>query len=175
MKNQFTLEYKNTIGADFLTKQIKKEDCSISLQLWDTAGTERFLSIASGFYRNSQICVLVFDLTNPTSFDNLEKWRQEFLERLNPPDGDKFPFILIGNKNDLKDLIQVKNEDIEQYCSSHNNMPYFSCSAQTADNVEAAFLKVADMALERNNNDETTLPEVKPVQNVEPKKKNCCF
>ena len=176
VKNQFSLQYKATVGADFLTKQIQKGENIINLQLWDTAGSEKYHSITSGFYRNSETCVLVFDLTNSSSFENVEVWRKEFLENLNPPEGDKYPFVLLGNKNDLKDIIQVKDEDIQQYCSSHNNMPYFSVSAQTSENVDEAFIKVADLAFERNTqNDEMPLPEIKPIQVVkEPEKKKCC-
>lgn len=98
------------------------------------------------------------------------------MENLNPPEGDKYPFVLLGNKNDLKDIKQVKDEDIQQYCSSHNNMPYFSVSAQTSENVDEAFIKVADLAFERNTqNDEMPLPEIKPIQIVkEPEEKKCC-
>ena len=176
VKNQFSLQYKATVGADFLTKQIQKGENIINLQLWDTAGSEKYHSITSGFYRNSETCVLVFDLTNSSSFENVEVWRKEFLENLNPPEGDKYPFVLLGNKNDLKDIIQVKDEDIQQYCSSHNNMPYFSVSAQTSENVDEAFIKVADLAFERNTqNDEMPLPEIKPIQVIkEPEKKKCC-
>ena len=148
------------------------------MQLWDTAGTEKYNSITSGFFRNSETCVLVFDLTNISSFENVESWRSIFLENLNPPDGEKFPFILIGNKNDLKEQIQVKDEDIQKYCNDHNNIPYFSCSAQSSENVEEAFTKVAEVAFERNSrNEEVSLPEIKSVQVVkEPeKKKLCCF
>jgi GTPase SAR1 family protein len=100
------------------------------------------------------------------------------LESLNPPEGEKYPFVLIGNKNDLKDIIQVKDEEINKYCSSHNNMPYFSCSAQNNDNVEEAFNKVADLAFDRHTkNDVMPLPEIKPIQIIPepPKKKLCCL
>ena len=175
VKNQFSLIYKATVGADFLTKQIQKGENTINLQLWDTAGSEKYHSITSGFYRNSEACVLVFDLTNKNTFQNVEVWRKEFLENLNPPEGDKYPFVLIGNKIDLKE-IEVKEEDIQNYCNSHNNMPYYLCSAQTSEKVEDAFLKVADLAFERNTqNDEMPLPEIKPIQIVnETKKKKCC-
>ena len=165
MKNQFSLQYKATIGADFLTKQIKKGDANINLQLWDTAGSERFHSIGSGFYRNSETCVLVFDLTNEQSFENVEIWRKEFLENLNPPDSDKYPFVLLGNKNDIKESIKVKDEDIQKYCNSHNNMTYFSVSAKNNDMVEESFKKVADLAFKRNtDNEDIQLPEIKPLK-----------
>jgi len=49
---------------------------------------------------------------------------------LNPPEGDKFPFVLLGNKNDIIESIKVKDENIQRYCNSHNNMPYFPVSAK---------------------------------------------
>ena len=89
---------------------------SIQLQLWDTAGAERYNSMGSSFYRNSEACILVFDLTNQDSFKNIETWRNEFLNTLNPPDAATYPFILLGNKSDMSNVITVKNEEIEAYC-----------------------------------------------------------
>ena len=171
------MQYKATVGADFLTKQIQKGDSTINLQLWDTAGSERYHSIGSGFYRNSETCVLVFDLTNVDSFQNIEVWRKEFLENLNPPEGNKYPFVLLGNKNDMKEEIKIKDEEIEQYCKEHNNMPYFSVSAKLNENVEEGFTKVADLSFNRyTQNEEMPLPDIKPiqVQNLTEKKKGCC-
>ena len=168
--------YKITVGADFLTKEIQKGADVVHLQLWDTAGTEKYHSLGQGFYRNTELCVLVFDQTNIESFKHIEEWRKVFLESLNPPEGDKFPFVLLGNKNDMKEEIKVTQEQIDKYCGKHNNMPYFSVSAQFNSNVEEAFSKVADMALERNTqNDDVIIPEVKPLQiNKEPEGKKCC-
>ena len=110
--------------------------------------------MGSSFYRNSEACILVFDLTQSESFKNVEVWRNEFLNVLNPPDGSTYPFILIGNKCDLKDDIKVTNEEIEAYCKEHNNMPYFAASAKEDINLEEAFNKVADMAFIRNTKNE---------------------
>ncbi len=177
MKQKFYLDYKATIGADFFSKEIKKGEDIIHLQLWDTAGTEKYHSLGQGFYRNTELCVLVFDQTNLESFQNIESWRKDFLIILNPPENDKYPFVLLGNKNDMKDEIKVNQEEIDKYCQMHNNMPYFSVSAQSSLNIEEAFNKVADMAFERSNkNDEVIMPEVVPVQ-IEKKnqrKKKCC-
>ena len=125
MKNQFSLQYRATIGADFLTKLIQRKKESIQLQLWDTAGTERYNSMGASFYRNSDLCVLVFDLTNEDSFKDVETWRNDFLKILEPPDGDKFPFVLLGNKCDQDGNINVTKEQIDAYCKEHNDMPYF--------------------------------------------------
>ena len=114
--------------------------------------------MGSSFYRNSEACILVFDLTNPDSFKNVEIWRNEFLNTLNPPDASTYPFILFGNKSDLPD-VKVNNEEITAYCKEHNNMPYFPTSAKEDINLEEGFNKVADMAFIRNTkNDLSFVP-----------------
>ena len=177
MQNKFILEYKATIGVDFLTKEIQKEENLIILQMWDTAGTERYDSITESFFRNSETCVLVFDLTSEKSFNDVEIWRKKLIEKLDQDEREKYPFVLLGNKSDLKDQIEVKDEVIQQYCIEHNSMPYFSVSAKTFENVEEAFAKVADIAFERNiKNKQISLPEVKPIQvTKQTNKRKCCF
>ena len=110
--------------------------------------------------------MLVFDLTNERSFENVEFWRREFLENLNPPEGDKYPFVLLGNKNDIKELIKVKDEDIQKYCNSHNNMPYFSVSDKDNEMIEESFKKVAELAFKRYTEytENEDIPEIKPLQ-----------
>ena len=134
--------------------------------------------MGSSFYRNSETCILVFDLTNADTFKNIETWRTEFLDQLNPSDANTYPFVLLGNKSDIKNQIQINNEEIENYCKEHNNMPFFATSAKDNINLEEAFNKVTDLALERNTkNDETFLPETKNLKlNTQPpkKKKKCC-
>ena len=79
VNKKFTNQYKATIGADFLTKDVVIDDKWVTMQIWDTAGQERFQSLGVAFYRGADCCVLVHDLTNPKSFSNLESWREEFL------------------------------------------------------------------------------------------------
>jgi Ras-related protein Rab-7A len=134
--------------------------------------------MGSSFYRNSEACILVFDLTSLDSFKNVESWRNEFLKSLNPPDSATYPFILLGNKSDMSSDIKVSNEAIDNYCKEHNNMPYFATSAKEDINLEEAFNKVADMAFIRNTkNEESFVPTdtkfLKVTQN-EPKEKKCC-
>jgi GTPase SAR1 family protein len=134
--------------------------------------------MGQSFYRNTETCVLVFDLTAKESFDNIEIWRNNFLDSLNLPMDDNFPFILVGNKSDLKDDILINNNQINDYCQQHNNMPYFSTSAKEKTNLEEMFSKVAELAVERynkNENEVSDLAEKKFVKvKVEPKKKKCC-
>ncbi len=146
------------------------------MQLWDTAGAEKYHSMGQSFYRNSGTCILVFDITDPETFKNIESWRTEFLEQLNPKNPNEFPLLLIGNKSDLQSDMKVNDEDIQNYCKEHNNMPFFMCSAKDNVNLEEAFNKVVDMALEYNKkDDENFVPEVKNLKlTQEPKKKKKC-
>jgi Ras-related protein Rab-7A len=109
---KFTGQYKATIGADFLSKEnvvvtdLYGQNHLVTLQIWDTAGQERFQSLGVGFYRGADACLLVYDITDPHSLDNLDHWRKEFLEQVGgglQGLGDSstvFPFVVLGNKMD---------------------------------------------------------------------------
>ena len=80
----------------------------VTLQIWDTAGQEKFQSLGYAFYRGADSCALVFDITNQKSFDNITKWKEGFIEHAAPPDPHRFPFVLIGNKLDRESERKVK-------------------------------------------------------------------
>ena len=87
VNRKFSKQYKATIGADFLTKEVKIDDENlVTMQIWDTAGQERFQSLGVAFYRGADCCVLVYDVNNERSFQNLENWREEFLAQASPAD-----------------------------------------------------------------------------------------
>ena len=177
VKNQFSQQYKATIGADFLTKNIQKGEDTLQLQIWDTAGTERYNSMGQNFYRSSEACILVFDLTVKDTFTNIDNWRKDFLSSLGPKDPDTFPFVLLGNKCDKVAERKVQASKIKQYCETKSNMPYFETSAKDNTNVEAAFEEVAKLAFKRNSKeDEIFIPnrvELKAT-NQQTQPKNCC-
>ena len=134
--------------------------------------------MGQNFYRNSEACVLVFDLTVKDSFTNIDNWRKEFLTALGPKDPDNFPFVLVGNKSDMKDDIKVTNEEVEAYCKEHNNMPYFATSAKEDIGLEETFIKVADLAYERViKNDVSFVPEKPNFVQItnQTQKKGCCL
>ena len=87
---------------------------------------------------------------NYESFNNVEKWYKDFIEKigLNTDDNSNinFPFILLGNKNDMKDDIKVKEKDINKFRQRHNNMPYFPCSAKKGTNIDKCFNTIEDIA-----------------------------
>ncbi|CAN0010929.1 unnamed protein product [Choristocarpus tenellus] len=122
VNKRFSTQYKATIGADFLTKDVVIRDKLVTLQIWDTAGQERFQSLGVAFYRGAEACVLVYDITNPKSFEQLDSWREEFLIQAAPSDPDNFPFIVIGNKVDREGERRVSRSRAVQWCKSKGSM-----------------------------------------------------
>lgn len=148
MNKKFTTQYKATIGADFLTKELFIDDRKVTLQIWDTAGQERFQSLGVAFYRGADCCVLVYDVNNQKSFETLDVWKDEFLVQANPSDPENFPFVVLGNKIDVEDSKrQVSAKKAQAYCASKDNLPYFETSAKEAVGVEQAFEVIARNAL----------------------------
>ncbi|KAG7242469.1 hypothetical protein INR49_021643 [Caranx melampygus] len=123
--NKFSNQYKATIGADFLTKEVMVDDRLVTMQIWDTAGQERFQSLGVAFYRGADCCVLVFDVTAPNTFKTLDSWRDEFLIQASPRDPENFPFVVLGNKIDLENRQVGNTKRAQAWCQSKNNIPYF--------------------------------------------------
>jgi Ras-related protein Rab-7A len=146
VNKKFSNQYKATIGADFLTKEVMVDNRLVTLQIWDTAGQERFQSLGVAFYRGADCCVLVYDVTIPNTFKTLDSWRDEFLIQASPRDPEHFPFVVIGNKIDLENRA-VTAKRAQQWCEAKNHAPYFETSAKDAINVEQAFQTVAKNAL----------------------------
>jgi Ras-related protein Rab-7A len=108
LQDKFSLKTKQTIGADFISRRIILQGnqvrtdgkTSIQMQLWDTAGQERFQSISAAYYRGADVCILVYDVTNPQSLANLAIWQRDFVYRAQIEDPANFPFIIVANKID---------------------------------------------------------------------------
>ncbi|XP_022902829.1 ras-related protein rab7 [Onthophagus taurus] len=163
VNKKFSNQYKATIGADFLTKEVQVDDRTVTMQIWDTAGQERFQSLGVAFYRGADCCVLVFDVTAPNTFKSLDSWRDEFLIQASPREPENFPFVLLGNKVDLVEGDRsraISSKKAQQWCQSKNNnggvggaggIPYFETSAKEALNVEQAFKSIARNALSQQS------------------------
>lgn len=153
---KFSGQYKATIGADFLSKDVtvvqQGQERIATLQIWDTAGQERFQSLGVAFYRGADACILVYDVTDNKSFDNLETWRNEFLGHTTGETGGSnssgFPFIVVGNKIDKENERRVPRNRAEQYCRERQ-MPHYECSAKESTNVDNAFVETANLACAR--------------------------
>eukprot|EP01041_Mallomonas_annulata_P012488 gene12488-26291_t len=174
VNKRFTSQYKATIGADFLPKEVMIDD-----KIWDTAGQERFQSLGVAFYRGADACILVYDVTSDSSFEHLNSWRDEFLSQANPRDPDNFPFVVVGNKIDKEAERRVPRAKATQWCKSKgpNPIPYFETSAKDAIKVESAFLEVAQMALHQESADNDVFIPDTITFSKQPEKassSNCC-
>jgi len=187
VNKKFSNQYKATIGADFLTKEVQFEDRLFTLQIWDTAGQERiwdtagqerFQSLGVAFYRGADCCVLVYDVNSMKSFDNLHNWREEFLIQASPSDPDNFPFVLLGNKVDVDggNSRVVSEKKAKAWCASKGNIPYFETSAKDGTNVEDAFQCIVKNALKNEPEEELYVPDTVDVVggNRAQRSSGCC-
>jgi Ras-related protein Rab-11A len=134
-KNEFNTNSKPTIGVDFATKIFKFENSLVKIQLWDTAGQERYHAIVSAYYRGSAGAVIVYDLTNEKSFENI---RTIWLKNLRSVSDENLPIMILGNKKDLKDEIAVKKNEGEELAFGEKTA-FFETSALSGDNINLAF------------------------------------
>ena len=137
----FNDDYTCTIGVDFFMKSLKIDDKLIKLQLWDTAGTEKFKSITTGYYRGANAAFIVFDLTSRKSFESVSEWIENYYKYSNP-DYERH-VILIGNKSDLKNERIITEDEIDDFVKL-NKIKYFETSAKSGENIDESFLFIAD-------------------------------
>ena len=149
--NKFNQSFKPTIGADFSNKEVITEDRVVTLQIWDTAGQERFQSLGSAFYRGADCCVLVYDISNINSFNNLANWKQIFLQKSEPRDGHTLPFLVLGNKCDVDEgARKVPATMGKSFCDDQNGvMLFFETSAKNNVNIENAFRELVSKVIKR--------------------------
>ena len=178
VNKSFSAQYKATIGADFLTKEITVNDKQISLQIWDTAGQERYQSLGVAFYRGADACCLVFDMTKPKSFEDLASWKEDFLNQANPRDRDNFPFVVLANMCDRASERRVTEQDARAWCAEGRSVPipYFETSAKEGINVDQAFQHVCELALaQERSQEETYVPQtVRMTQEKKQEEPSCC-
>lgn len=133
-RNEFCLESKSTIGVEFATRTLQVEGKTIKAQIWDTAGQERYRAITSAYYRGALGALLVYDVTKPTTFENVARWLKELRDHAD----SNIVIMLIGNKTDLKHLRGVATEDAQSYAEKEG-LSFIETSALEALNVEKAF------------------------------------
>ena len=123
-----------TIGVDFKVKTLSIEEKTIKLQIWDTAGQDRFRTIISSYYKGGHGLLLIFDLTDIDSFKSLNNWLMEIERNANK----NIIKVLIGNKCDLKEQRKVTEQQINEFAEI-NGMKYLETSAKNNINVIDAF------------------------------------
>ena len=173
ISGNFREESQPTIGVEFKSYAIQENGESIKLQIWDTAGQERFRAVSKAYFRNALGAILVFDLTNRQSFDDLNVWFND-LSTLCAPNAY---IILIGNKVDLEEERQIVESEANAFAQRYD-LVYLETSAKNGNNVEEAFVRLGKEIYRKVKSGE--IKTVKPVskkidqeENNDTTKKNC--
>ncbi|XP_046917894.1 RAS oncogene family member Rab10 isoform X4 [Dermatophagoides farinae] len=140
----FQTTFISTIGIDFKIKTIDLKGKRIKLQIWDTAGQERFHTITTSYYRGAMGIMLVYDITNAKSFDNIAKWLRNIDEHASE-DVEK---MILGNKCDMTDKRVVSRERGESIAREHG-IRFLETSAKANINIDRAFLDLAEAILNK--------------------------
>ena len=130
----FNSNYLATVGLDNFTKDETIDDKNVRIKIWDTAGQERYKALTKGFFRNAEGIMIVYDVTNQESFENLKNWIQSIKDNMGNDFLERIPVVIIGNKID-SDEREIKTEDAESF-SKQQNYPYFETSAKTGENID---------------------------------------
>ncbi|KAI9203115.1 ras-related protein rab-2A-like protein [Polychytrium aggregatum] len=154
--NREYIPTETTIGIEFGSQVVTVEDRKLKLQIWDTAGQESFRSISRAYYRGAIGCLLVYDMTRRDSFNHLLTWLEDVRQHGN----EDIITMLVANKSDLASKRVVSRAEGEAFAKKHNLL-YIETSAKSGENVEEAFLELAQEIYSALNlsQDLTQIPE----------------
>ena len=166
-ENKFNESHQVTIGMDVKVKNITIDNKVYKIQIFDTSGQEAFKSISRNYYLRAQGILLMFDLTNKYTFQNLEKWIKEIYNVR-----DKIPLIIIGNKSDLENKIEVKDDEVIQF-GNKINASYYKTSAKNGKNIDNSVINFVKQIIDLDitNKDKTYILDGSSIIN---EKKKCC-
>eukprot|EP00768_Dysnectes_brevis_P003649 gnl/Dysnectes_brevis/2594_a3131_1546.p1 GENE.gnl/Dysnectes_brevis/2594_a3131_1546~~gnl/Dysnectes_brevis/2594_a3131_1546.p1 ORF type:complete len:211 (-),score=79.12 gnl/Dysnectes_brevis/2594_a3131_1546:91-696(-) len=156
----FNQSYISTIGVDFKIRTIDIEGKTVKLQIWDTAGQEKFRTITSTYYRGASGIIVVFDVTDRTTFDNVGVWLRE-IEKFASADVAK---LLVGSKADLVDKRKVDAAEAQQL-AAELGIAYIETSAKTRLRVDDAFLDMARLIIKGRPDDGVDTRDQEPAWN----------
>ncbi|CAM2103228.1 ras-related protein Rab-36 isoform X1 [Caretta caretta] len=147
-KDIFDRDYKATIGVDFEIERFEIAGVPYNLQIWDTAGQEKFKCIASAYYRGAEVIITVFDLADIQTLDHTKQWLEDALRENEP--GSSFIF-LVGTKKDLVSGAACERTELDAIrFANEMKAEYWSVSAKTGENVKEFFSRVAALAFEQS-------------------------
>ena len=134
VNGEFSRDYMITIGMDFLTCNLELDNKIFKLNLWDTAGSEQFRSVTKGYYSNSCCALIVYDITNEQSFQNVKQWIDDCYAFANK----NIHLVLVGNKIDLEQDRRITKENAEDLANQYG-MDLYEVSALSGDNIDNIF------------------------------------
>ena len=171
-KNTFGGVYLTTVGIDFQEKIINSEGKVVKIQIWDTAGQDRFRNIAKNYFHTSDGFLLVYDITCRESFDKLNFWYEQI--KLNAPEHTKC--MVIGNKCDLEEKREISKEEGDNF-SKEQNIKFYETSAKEGINVNIIFQELSNEIIKdikKNGQKNKSSSQFLKKNNTKQKKKACC-
>ena len=165
--NTFQEMHMSTIGLDYRLKSMKlSSGKNVKVQIWDTAGQDRFRAITKNYYKGAHGIILIYDVTNQLSFDNVSNWINQIKEEAS----DKVTIFLVGNKIDDVENRKIQTESGKNLAENFQ-LQFYETSAKTGENVEKTFQALVEKI------DEISLINIKKGGKLTPgngKKKGCC-
>lgn len=146
-----TLSIEPTIGVEFNTKAVSIDTRKVDLQIWDTAGQERYRAITRSHFRHSQGVLLLYDVTNQSSFDNLERWLMDVRANVD----EQAVVMLVANKSDLSEARVISSGTGESF-AIQNHCLHSEVSAKTRTNVDQVFTRLLQEVLSKSKTSHET-------------------
>ena len=169
-EEKFQESYLMTVGFDIKMKDIVLKDKKYTIALIDTAGQERFKSIAYNVIKNADGIILMYDITKQASYDSISEWMKNIRE-VQPKD---FPIVLLGNKIDLEEKRDISKEEGEELAQKYE-LPFYETSNKTGENIEKSCLDLIDkiiIAKKKKKEEEKKNKKNKNKSSANEKKKN---
>ncbi|KAJ5070770.1 ras-related protein rabd2a-like [Anaeramoeba ignava] len=161
----YTDAFISTIGIDFKIKRFELNEKQFKLQIWDPSGSERFRTITRGYYRGAHGIILIYDVTNQNSFDNLKTWIKEIQEKAS----DDVNVMLIGTKSDLVSQ-RVIDTETGKKLAEQLGYSFFETSSKENINIDEAFESLTNQIYQRIKQIPQQKPIPTPIKKVEEKK-----
>ena len=155
-----------TIGLDYRLKTMILDDQRIvKVQLWDTAGQDKFRAITRNYYKGARGIILIYDVTNIKSFENIKKWINEIKEEIS----EDVIIVLIGNKIDNEGERKISKEQGEKLANDYN-VSFFETSAKTGQGINESVFYLVQKIVDADPEAKKRGKNLK----IKNKKKNCC-
>jgi len=130
MDNTFETNHLTTVGLDYRLIELEYKNKPIKLQIWDTAGQDRFKSITKNYYKGANGMIIIYDITKKKTFEDISNWITEINE-----ESSNVIINCVGNKKDLEDKRKVTYEEGKEIADKYN-MSFFECSAKTGEGIK---------------------------------------
>ena len=171
VENKFLKNHLATIGIDFKTKTLNINNQEVKLKIWDTAGQERFRNITTQYYKGADGIVLVYDVTDESSYEKIRDWMEQILSNIQQ---EEIGLVLVGNKCDMEP--RVVTEDMGKKMAEELKISYYETSALTGQGIKEAFEELTMDIMKKRGVSEGSNPGGVELNSKKKKKEksDCC-